>query len=217
MLTLARECDIRTCEYRVVSVREDDVLLVRRFDRVKVEGGYLRHRFVSGLTILGAGETFGGRSRWSYLLLADELRRRSHRAAEDLRERFTRMIVNALISNTDDHPRNYGLIAPDRDFELAPAYDRTPNPRTSVERRDLALIVGRYNRFANRENLLSECVRFRLSREEAGTLIDRVKEIVRTRWHPAMRAHGVIERDCEVLAGSFCYEGFEFPASAAPS
>lgn len=216
MLALARECRIRACDFRVVSVVEDDVLLVQRFDRAKIEGGYLRHRFVSGLTVLDAGETIGDRSRWSYLLLADELRRRSHRSAEDLRELFARMTFNALISNTDDHPRNHGLIAPGRDFELAPAYDLTPNPLTSVERRDLALIVGRYNRYANRENLLSDCERFRLSHEEANALIDRMKETVQRRWRPVMRAQGVTEKDCEQLARSFTYEGFEFPASTAP-
>jgi serine/threonine-protein kinase HipA len=216
MLALARECRIRACDFRVVSVVEDDVLLVRRFDRARIEGGYLRHRFVSGLTVLDAGETIGDRSRWSYLLLADELRRRSHRSAEDLRELFARMTFNALISNTDDHPRNHGLIAPGRDYELAPAYDLTPNPLTSVERRDLALIVGRYNRYANRENLLSDCARFRLSHEEANALIDRMKETVQRRWRPVMRAQGVTEKDCEQLARSFTYEGFEFPASTAP-
>lgn len=215
MLALARECRIRACDFRVVSVVEDDVLLVRRFDRAKIEGGYLRHRFVSGLTVLDAGETIGDRSRWSYPLLADELRRRSHRSAEDLRELFARMTFNALISNTDDHPRNHGLIVPGRNFELAPAYDLTPNPLTSVERRDLALIVGRYNRYANRENLLSDCARFRLSHEEANALIDRMKETVQRRWRPVMRAQGVTEKDCEQLARSFTYEGFEFPASTA--
>ncbi len=216
MLALARECGIRACDHRVVSPGGDDVLLVRRFDRVKIEGGYLRHRFVSGLTVLDAGETLGDRSRWSYLLLADELRRRSHRAAEDLRELFARMAFNALISNIDDHPRNHGLIAPGRDFELAPAYDLTPNPLTSVERRDLALIVGRFNRYANRENLLSECARFRLSREEANALIDRMKETVQARRHPVMRANGVTGKDCDALARAFCYDGFELHASTKP-
>jgi serine/threonine-protein kinase HipA len=216
MLALARECHIQSCDSRVVSIGEDDVLLVRRFDRVKIDGGYLRYRFVSGLTVLDAGETIADRSRWSYLLLADELRRRSHRSAEDLRELFARMCFNALISNTDDHPRNHGLIAPGRDFELAPAYDLTPNPLTSLERRDLALIAGRYNRYANRGNLLSDCERFRLPREVANALIDRMKKTVRARWRPVMRAQGVSEKDCERLARSFCYDGFELPPDTAP-
>lgn len=215
MLNLARECGLRTSDARVVSVAGGDVLLVRRFDRVKVKGGYHRHRFVSALTILDAGENLGDRARWSYLLLADELRRRSHRVAEDLRELFCRVVFNSLISNTDDHPRNHGLIAPGRDFELAPAYDLTPNPMTSLERRDLALIAGRFNRYANRENLLSECARFRLTTEEANGLVDRVKSTVSTRWHPVMRAMGVTVSECKLLARAFDYPGFELPGGTA--
>ena len=163
--------------------------------------------------MLDAGETTADRARWSYLLLADELRRRSHRASADLRELFGRMIFNALISNTDDHPRNHGLIAPGRDFELAPAYDLTPNPLVSIERRDLALTVGRFNRYANRENLLSECERFRLDKPQAAALIDQMKQTVESRWHAVLRSHGVTEKDCTLLARAFVYPGFELPAA----
>jgi serine/threonine-protein kinase HipA len=213
MLALARECGLRACDARVVEVAGADVLLVRRFDRVKIAAGYLRHRFVSALTVLDAGDAIAERSRWSYLLLADELRRRSHRASADLRELFGRMVFNSLISNTDDHPRNHGLIAPGKDFELAPAYDLTPNPLISVERRDLALTVGRFNRYANRENLLSECERFRLDKTQAGALIDQMKQTVVNRWHAILRSHGVTEKDCTLLARAFVYPGFELPAA----
>ena len=216
MLTLARECGLHACDARVVEVAAADVLLVRRFDRVKTPAGYLRHRFVSALTVLDAGESIVDRARWSYLMLADELRRRSQRASSDLRELFGRMVFNALISNTDDHPRNHGLIAPGKDFELAPAYDLTPNPLTSVERRDLALIVGRFNRYANRENLLSDCERFRLAKPDAATLIDRMKQTVESRWHAVLRNHGVTEKDCTLLARAFVYPGFELPAATSP-
>ncbi|MGH8171427.1 MAG: type II toxin-antitoxin system HipA family toxin [Steroidobacteraceae bacterium] len=216
MLALARECGLRACDARMVEVAGADVLLVRRFDRVKMPDGYLRHRFVSALTVLDAGESIGDRSRWSYLLLADELRRRSHRADADLHELFGRMVFNALISNTDDHPRNHGLIAPGNDFELAPAYDLTPNPLTSLERRDLALTVGRFNRYANRENLLSECQRFKLDRPQAAALIDRMKQTVESRWHAVLRSHGVTEKDCSLLARAFVYPGLELPAATSP-
>jgi len=216
MLTLARECGLRACDVRIVEVAGADVLLVRRFDRVKIAAGYLRHRFVSALTVLDAGETIADRTRWSYLLLADELRRRSHRASADLRELFGRMVFNALISNTDDHPRNHGLLAPGKDFELAPAYDLTPNPLVSVERRDLALTVGRFNRYANRENLLSECERFRLDKTQAAALIDQMKQTVGSRWHSVLRSHGVTEKDCTLLARAFVYPGFELPAATTP-
>lgn len=215
MLNLARECGLRTCDARVVTVAGADVLLVRRFDRVKVTGGYHRHRFVSALTVLDAGDTAGDRARWSYLLLADELRRRTDRVEENLRELFGRMVFNCLISNADDHPRNHGLIAPGRNFELAPAYDLTPNPLTSLEHRDLALRAGRFNRYANRENLLSECARFRLTTAAANGLIDQIKNTVASRWHAVMRANAVSVNECELLARAFNYPGFELPGATA--
>ena len=88
-----------------------DVLLVKRFDREKTENGYLRARMVSGLTLLRTEDTHQHRDRWSYVLLAEELRRISHDPRRDAQELFRRMGFNALISNTDDHPRNHAAIA----------------------------------------------------------------------------------------------------------
>jgi serine/threonine-protein kinase HipA len=215
MLKLARDCGVRASDAKLVTIGGRDVVLIRRFDRVKVAGGYHRHRFVSALTVLAAGDTYDDRSKWSYLLLADELRRRSHQPDADLFELFQRMVFNALISNTDDHPRNHGLLAPGADWELAPAYDLTPSPLTSLERRDLAMIVGRHNRYANRENLLSECARFRLSRDDASIVTNRIQTVVKARWHAVMRANGVTEQDCQRLATAFDYPGFELPAHDA--
>ena len=112
MLALARRCWIRTPETRVERLGDESVLLVRRFDRDKVEGGYVRHRMVSALTVLDADDRVTDRSAWSYVLLADELRRWSERPAEDRTELFRRVVFNALICNLDDHPRNHALIAP---------------------------------------------------------------------------------------------------------
>ena len=51
------------------------------------------------------------RDRWSYVILAEELRRISANPKQDAAELFRRMVFNALISNTDDHPRNHAAIA----------------------------------------------------------------------------------------------------------
>jgi serine/threonine-protein kinase HipA len=206
MLRLARECGITSAESRVVSAGAGDVVLVKRFDRQRVNGGYLRHRMVSGLTLLGAEDTAQSRDSWSYLLLADELRRRS---PADVVELYRRMVFNALISNTDDHPRNHALIAPERDFRLAPAYDLTPNPLISAEKRDLAMQIGDFNRYANRTNLLSAHARFKLSLDEATAIVDQIQATVRARWYAVLRENGTSEADCERVSGAFDYPGFE--------
>ena len=167
MLELARECGLRVATSRVEMVAGRDVLLVKRFDREAGRRGYRRARMLSALTLLRAGETIRDRDRWSYPLLAEELRRLVARPAEDAPELFRRMAFNALISNSDDHPRNHAFIALEDDWQLSPAYDLTPTAPTSLERRDLALSCGDRGRFANAANLLSQCERFPLSKETA--------------------------------------------------
>lgn len=128
MLTLARSCGLTVAASRVISVGARDVLLVKRFDREKTDSGYFKARMVSGLTLLGAEDTYQARAKWSYLLLAEELRRVSAKPEQDAVELFKRMCFNALISNIDDHPRNHAILAKDHNWRLSPAYDLIPGP-----------------------------------------------------------------------------------------
>ena len=118
------------------------------------------------------------------------------------------MCFNPLISNSDDHPRNHALIAPNLDWTLSPAYDLTPDPLINEERRDLALDCGDMGRYANARNLLSQSARFLLKPEEAKAIIDEMEEIVRNRWYEIARREGVTDKDCEKIARAFAYPGF---------
>jgi serine/threonine-protein kinase HipA len=210
MLALASRCGIRAPETRVEQIGGDRVLLVKRFDRSKVEGGYLRHRMVSALTVLDADDRVTDRTAWSYVLLADELRRWSERAAADRAELFRRVAFNALISNLDDHPRNHALIAPGQAWHLAPAYDLTPTPAVAIERRDLALECGPYGRMARRDNLLAGAPRFGLESDEAGAIIDELQLTVQRHWRQDVLRLGGTEGDCKVIEPAFAYPGFEY-------
>jgi len=221
MLALARRCEIHTPETRVQRVGPHMVLMVKRFDRDRlvpvVEGhaSYHRHRMVSALTVLDADESPTDRRNWSYLLLADELRRWSRRPRDDRRELFRRMVLNALVSNLDDHPRNHALVAPGNEWRLAPAYDITPEPRPGQQERDLAMTCGRLGRRARRANLLSAADRFDLSRETANALIDQMVQVVRSEWEGEVRRHGGTVADCAIVAPAFVHEGFEYPSAQA--
>ncbi len=208
MLELARACGLNSAQSRIETVGDRDVLLVRRFDREKIEDGYLRARMISGLTILRTEDTHQHRDRWSYVLLAEELRRISADPKGDAAELFRRMVFNALISNTDDHPRNHAAIARDRDWKLSPAYDLTPSTPISLERRDLAMSCGDRGRYAHADNLLSQCARFHLERDEAGAIIRAMEEQVGESWYETARRAGVPEKDCEAIRGAFVYPGF---------
>ncbi|MEB3332180.1 MAG: type II toxin-antitoxin system HipA family toxin [Synechococcaceae cyanobacterium] len=207
-LQLARCCGIAVPECRLVRVGDRDVLLVRRFDRDWAGDGYRRHRMVSALTLLQSDESPTDRQRWSYLLLADEVRRASSHPADDLRELFTRLCFNAAVSNTDDHPRNHALLARGSSWRLSPAYDLTPGAMRTETERLLAMACGSDgSRWANRSVILSGAGRFLLSEQEAAAIVDHVCAVVSSQWRGCFRQAGVSEQDCERLAGAFVYSG----------
>jgi serine/threonine-protein kinase HipA len=217
MLMLARACGMSTAESRVATVAGRDVLLVKRFDREKTQDGYLRTRMISALTLLRAEDTFRSRDKWSYVLLAEEVRRVCADPAQNAAELFRRMCFNALISNIDDHPRNHALIAKESEWKLSPAYDLTPAVPVSLDRRDLAMSCGDGGRVAHAGNLLSQCARFLLAPAEARAIVDAMEAQVRASWCATARGAGVSEQDCERIATAFAYPGFRQDAEHAPS
>lgn len=208
MLRLARQCGISTAESRIATVGGKDVLLIKRFDREKTNGGYTRARMISGLTVLRADEGVQTRPRWSYMLLVEELRRISAEPRKDARELFRRICFNALISNIDDHPRNHALIAKEDDWRLSPAYDLTPAPVVSQDHRDLAMDCGDLGRFANARNILSQHARFLLNKDEADEIVKDMRAGV-SKWYDTVRTCGVSQRDVETIRGAFVYPGFD--------
>ena len=208
MLLLARTCGIQAAECKRATIGDRDALLVKRFDRNRTNNGYQRARMLSALTLLRAEDTHTDREKWSYVLLAEELRRISVQPRTDSPELFRRMCFNALISNTDDHPRNHAVIAMDRDWKLSPAYDLTPSMPISLERRDLALACGDMGRYAHADNLLSQCERFLVATDEARQIIDTMEQTVKSQWYATARREGVSVSDCETIGGAFVYTGF---------
>jgi serine/threonine-protein kinase HipA len=206
MLRLARQCGISVAESRIENVAGRDVLLIKRFDREQTAEGHTRARMISGLTVLRADEAAETRTRWSYVLLAEELRRIVAEPKKDGRELFRRICFNALISNLDDHLRNHAFIARGKDWALSPAYDLTPSPVVSQEHRDLAMECGDLGRYANRNNILSQHARFLLTQEEAEKVVDEMTAQV-AKWYDTVRACGVSEKDAETIREAFVYPG----------
>lgn len=216
MLLLARECGLLTAECRLATIGDRDALLIKRFDRQQATTGYQRARMLSALTLLRAEDTHQDRSKWSYVLLAEELRRISAQPRIDAPELFRRMCFNALITNNDDHPRNHALIAMDNDWKLSPAYDLIPAMPISLERRDLAMECGDWGRHAHADNLLSQSARFLLEPDAARNIIDQMERTVSERWYEIARREGVRERDCETIMPAFAYAGFRLALPRLP-
>lgn len=184
-------------------VGDKPVLMVKRFDREKANSGYYRHRMISGLTLLQESESATDRSRWSYLLLADQLRRLDVREKISRVELFRRAVFNALIHNADDHPRNHAMIADRNGWRLSPAYDLTPTPTVSSHDRSLAMTVGKQGRAATAANLISQAA------DDAQSIVSAMKELVSNSWYGVCREAGVSVADCEFVASAFDHSGFD--------
>ena len=212
-LDLARRCGLNVTQARLQTVGDSDVLMLQRFDRqydeARTEKGYLRFGLVSGLTVLDCADSHLDRERWSYPLLADNLRRWSDKPEADCAELFRRMVFNAAVTNNDDHPRNHAMLRRQKGWRLSPAYDLVPAPVVSRERRDLALTVGDYGRTASIYNLMSQAGRFGLPTQDARAQIDRLVDVVR-HWRDSFFACGVSAKDIDYIAVAILPDCFFF-------
>jgi len=204
-LELARACRLHVCVARLETISDQDVLMLQRFDRQHTDegkGGYLRYGLASGLTMLGADDDVTDRSKWSYPLIADQLRRWSDKPDRDCAELFRRMVFNAAVTNDDDHPRNHAALRSGRGWHLSPAYDLVPKPMVAIDKRSLALVVGQYGRTASIYNLLSQCTRFGLKPAAARSEIESIVAIVKE-WREHFHQCGVSAEDIETMATAF--------------
>ncbi|MGE4240503.1 HipA domain-containing protein [Ramlibacter sp.] len=144
------------------------------------------------------------------------------RVAADRQELFRRMVFNCCISNTDDHDRNHGFVAGDfpRGYVLSPAYDMVPRRHGTV-RHEHALAIGREGFIATRRNILSDCARFGLARDEAEAILEEVQAEVSRGWVGALRRHGAGDDDVEHWRPCFVplpqhYDGAAEPRRRSP-
>lgn len=139
---MAIDAGINMSECKVQSIgSEHHIFLTKRFDRV--EGGK-RLQFTSAMTQL---EYFDGNDDGaSYLELAEFLTINGSNTKEDLKQLWTRMLFNIMVSNSDDHLRNHGFIFDTTGWRLSPAYDINPTQNATglhlnIDDRDNALEV----------------------------------------------------------------------------
>lgn len=122
-LTLARDAGVPVPPHRLVTVAGRDVLLLQRFDRVGGAPDGIRLPYLSTVSLLGARDG----ERRSYVEIAEALRQWSAAAAADLADLWRRVVFTVLVSNTDDHLRNHGVLCHGTDgWRLAPAFDLNP-------------------------------------------------------------------------------------------
>jgi serine/threonine-protein kinase HipA len=199
-MTLAQQAGIRAAETRLVPLRGENAIAVRRFDRV----GKQRIHSISAGTALRAGTAAGQEPVFGYPALAQLLRRAGVAVdgenETDSRELFRRMVFNILIDNTDDHEKNHTLLVvePARNgrFRLSPAYDVLP---TNSGQGQQEFICGEAGRESTLLNAMSQCRLFGLENVDAAREVVRVINAVNG-WRLHFERFNVTSADIESLA-----------------
>jgi serine/threonine-protein kinase HipA len=176
-MELARRVGLDVAPVELTSSAGKDVLLVERFDRT---AGGERRLMVSALTILGLDE-LGGRYA-TYADLADQVRVRFTDPLTTLRELFSRIVFNILVSNTDDHARNHAAFWDGRSLALTPAYDICPQNRTGgVAEQAMAIGHDGY-----RSSQLAGCITrasvYQLDTRQAQEIVDTQVAVINDQW-----------------------------------
>jgi serine/threonine-protein kinase HipA len=135
----------------------------------------------------------------SYLEIAWVLIEHGCQAADNLRELWTRIVFNMLVSNTDDHLRNHGFIlVPGKGWRLSEAYDMNPVPDSP----GLKLNVGQTDNALDLELARSVAGFFRVPAKQADEIILRCKEVVR-QWPTIAQSLRIPDREQQRMAGAF--------------
>ena len=180
-MRLAALVGINAAPVRLAHVVGKDVLLIRRFDRRKINAGWERFAMVSALTLLGLDEMMARYA--SYQELATIIRHRFTDPRPTLRELFFRLMFNILCGNTDDHARNHAAFWNGSALSLTPAYDICPQGRTGQEASQAMLIDGD-RRFSQIAVCLDAAPSFLLSREEATAIAMAQISTIKEQWQP---------------------------------
>ncbi|OII58279.1 toxin HipA [Pseudomonas putida] len=174
--------------------------MVRRFDRT--DAGRRLH-FASAMTMTGHSDGDDASTGVSYLELAEVLMNQGSQPNEDLRELWSRIVFNILVSNTDDHLRNHGFIlVPGRGWKLSQAYDMNPVAHAD----GLKLNITDADNALDLELAREVAGYFRLDLPEADEIIEDFRDIV-GQWRTLAQSLGLTAREQDRMADAFRLAG----------
>jgi serine/threonine-protein kinase HipA len=173
--------------------------LVKRFDRTP-QG---RLHFASAMALTGRLDGDDASVGASYLEIARVLIDHGANTVADLRELWSRIVFNMLVSNTDDHLRNHGFIlVPGKGWRLSDAYDMNPVP----ESQGLKLNVSEADNAMDLDLARSVAPYFRVSSKMAGEIVSRSQAVV-MQWPKIAGSLKIRARERERMAPAFRLAG----------
>ncbi len=196
-LTLAANAGIPVPAWRLETVADKPVLLLRRFDR----DGRTRLPFLSAMSMLDAKD----REARSYLEFVDILRQHGAEPKEDMHALWRRIVFSILISNTDDHLRNHGFLwAGPAGWRLSPAYDLNPVP-VDIKPRILTTAIDLEDGTASLKLALQVASYFELNEKEAHHIAGEVGDAA-AQWRLVAKKLGLTSAESDRMASAFDHE-----------
>ncbi len=196
-LSLAEKAGISVPQWRLETVSDKPILILRRFDRQ--EG--LRIPFLSALSMLEANDN---ESR-CYLEFVDALRQYGASSKADMHQLWRRIVFSILISNTDDHLRNHGFLYGGQDgWRIAPAYDLNPVP-VDIKPRVLSTAIDLDDGTASLRLAFQVTDYFELNGEQARDIAFEVGEAV-VGWREEATRIGLTGVQINRMASAFEHE-----------
>jgi serine/threonine-protein kinase HipA len=117
----------------------------------------------------------------------------------DLRQLFTRIVFNILVSNSDDHLRNHGFIlSPGKGWRLSPAYDMNPTLNAS----GLMLNISENDNAMHLDLAREVAAFFRQNAIAANDIIAKTCAVVE-QWQAVASKLGLSTRAQAKMAGAF--------------
>jgi serine/threonine-protein kinase HipA len=168
-MQIAKEAGLCVADFEIRQFSsKHHTYLSKRFDRT-ANGD--RIHFASAMTLLGYNDGADFQNGISYLELAEFLIQQGANVDADLKELWTRIVLNICLKNTDDHLRNHGFLLVGNGWKLSPLYDVNP----FAEGLGLTLNISEDDNSLNLDLALSVIDYFRLKEKEAKAIINRVQ------------------------------------------
>jgi serine/threonine-protein kinase HipA len=203
-LTLAQKAGIPVPQWRLESVADKPVLLLRRFDR---ENG-ARIPFLSAMSMLDARDN----QTRSYLEFVDALRQHGASPQEDMHALWRRIVFSILISNTDDHLRNHGFLwSGPAGWRLSPAYDLNPVP-VDIKPRVLTTAINEDDGQASLKLAYEVAPYFELKEEQARAIAREAGDAVAS-WRKEAAGLGLSKGEIDRMASAFEHEDLKLATS----
>lgn len=178
-MRLAALSGLNVAPVKLVKAAGKDVLLIERFDRTRLSGGWARKCMVSALTMFGLNDMT---ARYAgYEDFAEIIRHRFIEPQKTLKELYSRLVYNILCGNTDDHARNHAAFWDGKELTLTPAYDICPQGRTGNEASQAMKISGE-NNLSQLKSCIQAAHHFLLSNEDALSISGRIESVIRKYW-----------------------------------